>query len=868
MPTDDATGSTEALSTVRSDSAPAFALGEPASQPCGTVDARPVSGIRRPSRALVPTLRRAFHRLSIRTTLVLTIVVSVSLVALLGTAASVYSDVKALRRAAEDQARTAVSVLSQDLVRLLLLDDASVGADAVSKLSAFSDVRNAFVYGVDGDLRFRYQREPDDALVPPESPVAAAGDPNLYLSVPVVYEGTSYGTALFRISAERFREQLKSYLGLMLWLLPMLLAACAALGLLFGRVLTAPLLTLVECVGRVSRDHDYSVRVDVDCANEIGLLRDGFNDMLARIESAAQVLESQKERLQVTLESIGDGVMTTDASGCVEYLNPVARSMLGCRTDEVRGRRSEEILRLRDEQQDLPVENPVDQCIAEGVVVKIPRQLDLLRRDGDELAVEISAAPIRAEGSEVQGAIVVVRDVTQSRRLTRELSHRASHDALTGLVNRYQFERQLDFALERAHESGEICAAFYLDLDQFKVVNDTCGHAAGDQLLRHFAVELSRQIRRHDVLARLGGDEFGVLLHDCPLDKAEGIAEKMREAAQRFRFVWDDRNFVISASIGVVPVGQPGDTVSSVLSAADTACYAAKDEGRNRVHVFRPGDADVARRRGEMELVSCLHEALEQDRFELYYQAIVPVDAVDETGLHGEILLRMHDASGRLLAPGAFLPAAERFNLMPAIDRWVVRTVFRELRAHPATLAALDLCTVNLSGATLTDGGFLDFVLQQMRDTGIPATKICFALTETVAVANMGKARSFMSALRKHGVRFALDDFGSGMSSFYYLRNLPCDFVKIDGGFVKNMSQDPIDAAMVRSINEIGKLMGKRTVAEFVEDARTLELLAQVGVDYAQGYGVALPEPLVRLFDKGTEMASRAPGAEHARRIA
>ena len=466
------------------------------------------------------------------------------------------------------------------------------------------------------------------------------------------------------------------------------------------------------------------------------------------------------------------------------------------------------------------------------------------RRDGSQLWVRTTARTVKDD----QGRAVVLmvcEDITAAHRLSEKLSYQASHDPLTSLFNRREFERRLERALQEARIDQVEHALCYLDLDQFKVINDTCGHIAGDALLRQLGGVLQARLRKADTLARLGGDEFGVLIKYCAPEDAVKVAESLRRLITEFRFIWEDKSFNIGVSIGLVPIDEHSESITSALAAADSACYAAKDQGRNRIHLYHEKDADLARRRGEMQWVSRIHKALEEDRFRLSYQPIVPVGNGNGNGAgeHYEILIRMVDEDDRMVSPGAFLPAAERYNLISQLDHWVLETAFAWLVDHPQHLENLHMCSINLSGHSLGDQEFLEFATRQLEETGIPPEKICFEITETMAIVNLSKATQFMQALKGLGCRFALDDFGSGLSSFAYLKNLPVDFLKIDGVFVKDIVDDPIDMAVVSSINEIGHVMGKQTIAEFVEDEAILAKLREIGIDYAQGYGIGRPQP-------------------------
>ena len=425
------------------------------------------------------------------------------------------------------------------------------------------------------------------------------------------------------------------------------------------------------------------------------------------------------------------------------------------------------------------------------------------------------------------------------------IEHMAYHDALTGLANRFEFEQQLRNALETtAH--GHCHALLYVDLDQFKIINDTCGHVAGDELLRQVATLLKTPIRGADTLARLGGDEFGVLLRDCSPDHAQRIGERMLELIREFRFTWQGKSFNIGTSIGLLMLDRPGLTLADVLRQADMACYAAKDKGRNRIQIYLPDSLELHRLHGEMEWVNRINRALEQDRFELYHQRIISLNSTNALNCC-EFLVRMRESEeGELILPGAFIPAAERYGLMPALDRWVVSHCFTHLaECHNAGTALPNgVAFVNLSGATLNDENFLDFVKESLEQNRLLAKNICFEVTETAAIANLNNALAFIDGVKTLGCHVALDDFGTGLSSFSYLKTLPADFLKIDGAFIRDMLDDPMDGAIVDAINSIGHVAGLKTIAEFVESPATQAQLVKIGVDYAQGFGIHRPEPL------------------------
>ncbi len=561
-----------------------------------------------------------------------------------------------------------------------------------------------------------------------------------------------------------------------------------------------------------------------------------------------EALFREKESAQITLQSIGDGVVTTDAKGVIDYLNPVAEALTGWRLEDSQGRAIEEIFRAFHEETCEPLENPLAVAIRRTRSIKSVRPMLLIRRDGNEIYVESTASPIRDGNGAVSGGVLVFHDVSEARELNRRLSYHASHDVLTGLVNRREFENRMERALKSAKAHETSYALCYLDLDQFKIINDTCGHSAGDALLGQAGALLKSKVRWRDTLARLGGDEFGILLESCSLDEAMRTAEALREAVRNFKFTWEERTFRLGASIGVVPISTENADVASVLSAADSACQAAKEAGRNRVHSFEENDIDLMRRRREMQWAARINSALEEGRFELFRQTILPLQ-VPEIGAHYELLLRMRDENGKLVSPDQFIAAAERYGITPSIDRWVVENAFRWLVSEADEREKLAMCSINLSGQSLGDDKFLPYVIDQFHRSGLDATKICFEITETAAIASFSQANRFIQALKELGCKFALDDFGTGLSSFGYLKHFPVDFLKIDGSFVKEILHDPIDREMVRSINEIGHLTGKQTIAEFAENAEIISMLRTLGVDYAQGYGVSQPQRVLRAAD-------------------
>jgi diguanylate cyclase (GGDEF)-like protein/PAS domain S-box-containing protein len=573
----------------------------------------------------------------------------------------------------------------------------------------------------------------------------------------------------------------------------------------------------------------------------------GYEGSLANIterKRAEQAIFAEKERAQVTLQSIGDAVISTDAQGRVEYINPVAERLTAWTLAEARGQPASAVLNLVNEITREPLESSLDAALgrASGGAAHADHAV-LLTRSGHEVAIQESAAPICDRQGEVIGAVVVFHDVTKERRLRRALAWQASHDALTGLINRREFDNRLHGALLSAQRGEGSYALLYIDLDQFKVVNDTCGHQAGDRLLRDVTGVLQTRVRTSDTIARLGGDEFGVLLEGVTLEQATRIAENVRQSIRDFRFVWGTSTLSVGASIGIVQIRAETENVAGVMSAADIACYAAKDAGRNRIHVY--GADGVSHRHREMHWVARVTRAAEDERLELYFQPIVPLDGGAARTFH-ELMVRLRDDSGELVAPTEFIPAAERYNVMSAIDRWVVEQALALLRARQRDGRPLPLLAVNLSGTSLNEQSFVDFVLQSVGEPSLAAS-LCFEITETAAVTSLANARFLMSELKQRGCKFSLDDFGSGVSSFVYLKSLPVDYLKIDGQFISHITEDAVSRSMVEAIGKVGRALGIATIAECVESAAVLQALKGIGVDYAQGFHLARPRPVSEL---------------------
>jgi diguanylate cyclase (GGDEF)-like protein/PAS domain S-box-containing protein len=633
-------------------------------------------------------------------------------------------------------------------------------------------------------------------------------------------------------------KQGESTLSFLLWSMSVIALMLALISWIFDRLVLLRLERLNDDVERVGDNTNMTSRVrSLGGSDELASLSHGINGMLESLDESKYALQLETERVQVTLESIADAVITSNAAGYVLYMNAAAEMLTGVNFSEVKSKKIQSLFRLMAEDRTTPVDSIwlIDSYSNLEEVV-------LERADGQEFFIRKSASPIYDRDGNTFGIVTVLHDVTMLRTLSNQLSFQARHDELTGLINRYEFDRKAQAAIDDATTGNRVHCLAYIDLDQFKIVNDTCGHMAGDVLLRQLANHLKAKVRSSDTLARLGGDEFALLLMGCDLDKAQEIIDGLLQVVREYRFTFDDKVFKVGASIGlteILPNHTP--TLSELLSTVDSACYAAKEEGGNRIHVYRSDDANIKEHNNQLEWVSRIHLGLEKKQFVLYIQRMESLTVGAE--LHCELLIRMQGLDGTLYPPGYFLPAAERYHLMPKIDRWVVGEAFSIIARKGVNFPYV--CAINLSGQTFSEEGFLEYVVDQIKQHGVDPSRICFEITETAVIANLNKARQFMQTLREIGCRFSLDDFGSGLSSFAYLKNLDVDFLKIDGMFVKAIANSKVDRAMVESINNVGHVMGLHTIAEFAENDEIINILKEIGVDYAQGYGFAKPE----LFD-------------------
>jgi diguanylate cyclase (GGDEF)-like protein/PAS domain S-box-containing protein len=658
---------------------------------------------------------------------------------------------------------------------------------------------------------------------------------------PIIIDKDKVGTVYIRADLSRTYVRKIQFIGLLFMVLVVVSLLSFLLSQPLLKLISTPVKNLVNTVKKIIDTGDYSLRASKLSNDEMGVLVDSFNSLIETVESQNQALIRAKNRYLTLYDDNPTMVFNISREGLIYSVNFTGAKQLGLTVEEAQNCSIYNFIHSDD----VPsMETLIESCFTNPLLVH-NQEMRKICHNGRIIWVRATARMVENEHHE-SSFLIVYEDITETRLLNEQIAYQADHDGLTGLANRSKFDRYLKRAIELAQKENREHALCYLDLDQFKIVNDTCGHLAGDELLRQLGELLRKHIRQYDFVARLGGDEFGILMYNCTSTLAYQACEKLRDLIKDFNFAWEDRSFTIGVSIGVSSINNVSGNAVDLLKEADAACYAAKEKGRNRVHVFRPDDEDLAMRQGEMQWVEKIRQGLEQKRFILYGQLIVPLQESDD-GLHFEALLRYRDDRGNIIPPGAFLPAAERYNLASELDRWIITYLLEWLANHPDFLESVSLCSVNLSGLSLSDETMLPFISGQFQKWAIPTHKVCFEITETAAISNLSHATHFINQLKQQGCLFSLDDFGSGLSSFAYLKNLPVDYLKIDGLFVKDILDDQVDLAMVKSINEVAHVMNKKTIAEFVENKAIFNLLKTLGIDYAQGYGIGRPVPLSEL---------------------
>lgn len=794
---------------------------------------------------------------SIRTRLVIvSILIEVTMLGLL-IANSVRLMTDVMEDRTEARLQTVNPLLNASLgARLFERDHASINEILQQLVNSSAAELEYIVVFDDKNIPYAQAGKVDAANLPPtDLSVRHSLDDLVYdTAVPITLAGQPVGFAQYGLSLVSYVTSKDSILRQSLLIAGAeIIFTLLALGLA-GYLLTRHIQSLLVATQKIS-EGDYDLHIPVASRDEIGVLASNFNAMteairtrISALHHSEHALYEEKERAEITLHSIGDGVITTDLQGHVRYLNPVAEILTGYTLRQAMEKPIETVYRVEDQLSGSQLVNPVRLCLAENTVVTGANLSQLMSAAGRTYAVEETAAPIRGKAGNTIGAVLVFHDVTEAREASRKLAYQATHDALTGLLNRSEFERLVEEILQDAKANDTNHAFCYMDLDQFKVVNDTCGHIAGDSLLVELARMIQHRVNDNDTVARLGGDEFGILLRNVPLKEARALAEDIRNRVRDYRFLWGGQSFEVGISIGVVPIRPDTQAVVDVFSNADIACFVAKDMGRNQIHVSNLDDVEQARRHLEMQWSVRIPSALENNRFVLFFQKIVPLDISGKETIRCELLVRMLEEDGSLVLPGRLIPAAERFRHMPEIDRWVIHNALKLIALHQARLNMAGYA-INLSGQSLGQEELLDFVKREILRSGVNPRLITFEITETAAIRNVSHAARFMTELKKMGCQFSLDDFGSGLSSFGYLKMLPVDYLKIDGSFVRNMLNDERDHSIVIAITQIAKTLNITCVAEWIEDEATFNALKEIGVDYGQGFFLHRPEAFASLPD-------------------
>jgi len=754
-------------------------------------------------------------------------------------------EINEFQKNAQDDLSAIATIIANRSTAALLFNDQDLARENLAVVNTLPEVQVACLYDANGKVFAELRKAEQTTWT---CPTSIAGyvtqfiDTRLCVVQPIMVEterqGTVYIRADFKVAYWR-RLQFVSILFLGLFGISILTFLLSAPLL---KLISAPISKLVAAAKAISASHDYSLRAIKINDDELGVLVDAFNALCDSVETQNLALLEAKNRYLALYDDNPSMMFSINTLGNILSVNQTCAEQLGLSSEDLKNHAIFDFIYNLD----IPKMSAfIEHCLLNYRQVH-KQEFRQVGCQGEIVWLRVTAKLLDHE-RHTDTLLLVCEDITEARDLSEKISYQASHDVLTGLANRSEFDRYVKEAIQLVHTDNSEHVLCYLDLDQFKVINDTCGHLAGDELLRQLGDVLKKQIRQQDFMARLGGDEFGVLMYGCSLSDAFRLCEHLRDVIKDFRFYWESKSFAIGVSIGITAINKSSRSAVNLFKEADSACYAAKEKGRNRIHVYSPDDEELALRQGEMQWVEKIQRGIENNSFCLYGQPIVAIAQHDED-LHFETLIRYCDEAGRIIPPITFLPAAERYGLAPALDRWVISSLFEFIATTPNFLEKLSLCSVNLSGLSLCDETMLAFIDEQFDLWKIPTHKICFEVTETAAISNLSYAIKFIEALKERGCLFSLDDFGSGLSSFGYLKNLPVDYLKIDGLFVKDILKDKVDLAMVKSINEVGHVMGKKTIAEFVENEAIFNLLNELGVDYAQGYGIGKPVLLSELI--------------------
>lgn len=749
-----------------------------------------------------------------------------------------------LKQNAEKKLSAIANLIASRSTAALLFNDKRMLKENLNTLNEFSSIISACIYTAQGKL-FSALDKSIQHLCPLliSEPDLHFRKMNLFVYANIAEDSEKLGTVFIHANLSNELQKKIRHIGITLTILFIASVITFLLTMPFIRLISIPLIKLVNTTHKIAREKDYSLRATKINNDEVGELVDAFNEMIYIVEQQNRSLTLAKDRYLALYDNNPTMVFELELNGIIISVNHFGAKQLYSTATKLQGHSIFDFIHPKDKK---IAKTLLKQCLV------YPQQVhkqEIRKLCHDNIIWVRETARLVINEKQIKNILLVCEDVTETHLLTEKIAYQASHDALTDLFNRYEFDLCVQQAVQSTRQQTIEHVLCYLDLDQFKVVNDTCGHFAGDELLRQLSILLRENICNDDLLARLGGDEFGILMHHVTLNQAFQACEKLRNIVKDFHFVWKNKRFTLGVSIGISIINRYSGNAANVLKEADAACYAAKEKGRNRVHIFRPDDEELTSRQGEMLWVEKIQEAIQKDKFCLYGQLIVPIADIKE-GLHFETLIRYQDEKGNLISPGAFLSAAERYNIACELDRWVINHLFSWINKNEGFLEQLSLCSINLSGLSLSDETMQKFIVEMFEKYNIPFNKICFEITETAAIASLTNATQFIAYFKDKGCLFSLDDFGSGLSSFAYLKNLSVDFLKIDGLFVKDILEDKIDLAMVRSINEIGHIMNKKTIAEFVENDEILSILRTLGVDYAQGYGIRKPVPLDELITK------------------
>lgn len=745
---------------------------------------------------------------------------------------------------AQEDLSAVASIIANRSTAALLYDDKDVAQENLAVISTLPKVQAACIYDSHGAV-FAELLKPDHGTW--TCPVSIDGyftqftDTHLWVIQPIMVDEKQQGMVFIYADFSAAYWRKLQFIGVLFLVLISVTLLSFVLSAPLLKLIAEPIRQLVSAAKAISASGDYSLRATKVNNDDLGVLVDAFNSLIGTVEQQNLALLQAKNRYLTLYDDNPAMMFSINALGNILSVNRTCANQLGLNSDDLKNHSIFDFIYTIDIS---TMSAFLEQCLLSPMQVH-KEEFRQIGGQGQLVWLRVTAKALDLD-HHTNSLLLVCEDITEARDLSEKITYQASHDALTGLANRIEFDRYVNQAIKLVYADNSEHVLCYLDLDQFKVINDTCGHLAGDELLKQLGEVLKKQIRAEDFIARLGGDEFGVLMHYCSLTEAFLFCETLRDVIKEFRFYWEGKSFSIGVSIGISVINSVSRSAVNLFKEADSACYAAKDKGRNRIHVYSPDDEELALRQGEMQWVEKIQRGLENNSFCLYGQPIASVSDHDE-GLHFETLIRYRDESGRIIPPNAFLPAAERYGLAPAVDRWVIRSMFEFIATTPDFLDNLSLCSINLSGLSFCDETMLDFIYEQFDLWQLPAHKICFEITETAAIANLSSTIKFITSLRTHGCSFSLDDFGSGLSSFGYLKNLPVDYLKIDGLFVKDILDDKVDLAMVKSINEVGHVMDKKTIAEFVENEAIFNLLQKLGVDYAQGYGISKPVLLTEL---------------------